>query len=52
MAEYAAVPSYMKLDMLRISIKERGLIPRDSYFKVVQRCTCHTLFFFGFYIMS
>ncbi|RVW64266.1 hypothetical protein CK203_052258 [Vitis vinifera] len=37
MAEYAAVPSYMKLDMLRISIKERGLIPRDSYFKVVQR---------------
>lgn len=37
MAEYAAVPSCMKLDMLRISIKERGLIPRDSYFKVVQR---------------
>ncbi|KAL6312720.1 hypothetical protein AAG906_025807 [Vitis piasezkii] len=42
MAEYAAVPSYMKLDMLRISIKERGLIPGfilQSGSKVYLKCS-------------
>lgn len=42
MAEYAAVPSGLKLDMLRLCIIKRGLIPQDSFFKVFQRYIYHT----------